>query len=230
VASFGLHEPGRRGTIIPVTTHRAMIAAGFVLLAIPAVAMACTGCTPREIGSLPGLAGLAGLGGASMPLLAGILEAPFVRWAGVERHSRAVSIQANFLASLVTTVAGAFAFGLMWGNALAMGAVFGAYLLQVLLEHGYVSLRVGRRLPMAPFFLANLATSGVLFGVGLVASMWNSHLLSRNRFLFMQLSEARPVVELLVLVTVLAATAWAFRYRPRAKSRAELQRGFEVVT
>ena len=218
-----------RGSVAAVLPRLGVCAAcSVVCLAVcmACPAYACGGHFDSSIVTLPGLGIVGGYVGLALPILAGVMERPFLSVAGVNERTVWVSNLANYLSAVGATFAAVAVFTIP-----AIGPAF-----PVLASVG-IEWALLRRLTTRPLGLLGMVVLANLMSAVAIGSMpiWRMAFGTDRREYYVHVNRYQAEIGLATVVVAGLVVAWAV-YRGGVllfgrwdRSSVEHQRGFEVI-
>ncbi len=204
----------------------------FFLLILGPVTLvqACPSCSASSLCVLPGFNLIGFHVGFVLPILCAFVERPFVTLAGVKQSAIAVSLQANFLSAIVTSIAGLFVLGAAWGPAgeqILIAWMPAAVVLSTVIETVWIKRRVEfGRVRWGWLLLGNILSAAV----AITLPFWRATLAPKTltgSYIRWMTSISGSVV-LSTLLIGLAAYVVAFLWTG-FPSNEDRRRGFEVI-
>ncbi len=204
----------------------------FLLLILGPVSLAeaCPSCSASSLCVLPGFNLIGFHVGFVLPILCAFIERPFVTLAGVRQSAIALSLQANILSAIVTSVAGIFVLGASWGptgESILLAWIPAAVVLSTVIEIAWLKRRVETgSLRWGWLLLGNILSAALL----MTLPFWRATLASRTftGSYIRWMSSIRGSVVLSTLLVGLAAYIIAFWWTGIARNE-DRRRGVEVI-
>jgi hypothetical protein len=211
-----------------------LIAAAFVtpVLAFESIAHACPGCSANTLVCLPGFGAMGLHVGLLLPILAGMLERPFLTWAGVDRGAVWFAICANCLSGVLMSILGVFALGLLWGGDSTLLAWTGFVVTgSTAMEYLWLRRRTPMKSPLKA--LGFLLAANVVSAVGIAMLPLLRELLlpfSYSYRYFRAIQEWQALIVLATVALCIIAYSLAFTRAGRLAVAPPAERhGFDVV-